>query len=130
MKKKLYDIIMTDVECDKDGHGDCEMCPYRYADKEYQAYVSNILADFFLSKGVVVLPVKPGDTVYIINRGKIKEHKVYFVGINSHGDIKFTVADEDFHNTYEFWDFNIGVCVFLTQEDAITELKERQESKR
>ena len=71
-------------------------------------------------------PVVPGDTVYIINHRKINEHKVYFVGINASGSIKFTVADEGFHNTYEFWDSNIGVCVFLTEEDAINELKERK----
>jgi hypothetical protein len=116
----------TEIECNKDGHGECRMCPYLYADKACVRHISELTADMMLSQGVVVFPVKPGDTVYTINRGKIKEWKVYFVGINAESDIKFTIADEGFHNTYEFWDFNIGVCVFLTEEDAINELKERK----
>lgn len=83
-------------------------------------------ADYLIEKRVVVLPVKPGDTVYIINRNKIKEWKVYFVGINLRGEVTFNVADERLTTTYEFWDYNIGVCVFLTEEDAINELKERK----
>ena len=74
----------------------------------------------------VNFPVLPNDTVYTISRGKIKEWIVYYVGMNSQGDTKFTLADEGFHNSLEMWDFNIGVCVFLTEEDAINELKERK----
>lgn len=79
-----------------------------------------------LNAGYVRLPVKPGDTVYIINNGKIKEWTVCFVGINLQGDVKFHVTDEGYHNVHEFWDYNIGVCVFLTEEDVIDELKERE----
>lgn len=94
-------------------------------EEEYFAHADE--CDFFVGTAYLIkVPVKPGDTVYIINRGKIKEWKVYFVGINAEGNIKFTIADEGFQNTYEFWDFNIGVCVFLTEEDAINELKERK----
>lgn len=83
-------------------------------------------AERVLNAGFVRLPVKPGDTVYIINHNKITEWKVCFVGINLLGDVKFHVADEGYHNVHEFWDYNIGVCVFLTEEDAINELKERK----
>lgn len=83
-------------------------------------------AERVLKAGFVRLPVKPGDTVYIINHNKITECKVCFVGINLQGDVKFNVADEGYHNVHEFWDSNIGVCVFLTEDDAINELKERK----
>ena len=83
-------------------------------------------ADYLIEKRVIAFPVKPGDTVYIINHSKIKEWKVYFVGINSRGNIKFMVVDDRYEDTFEFWDFNIGVYVFLTEEDAINELKERK----
>lgn len=100
----LYD------DCTEDEYFSCtDDCTY-YADKH--RYIE--------------VPVKPGDTVYIINHNKITEWKVCFVGINLLGDVKFHVADEGYHNVHEFWDYNIGVCVFLTEEDAINELKERK----
>lgn len=86
------------------------------------------LAEYLVGNNVMVFPVKPGDTVYTISRGKIKEWEVYFVGINSEGDIKFTIADKDFHNSLELWSSDIGDIVFLTEEDAINELKERTQN--
>ena len=84
------------------------------------------LANHLTSKGVMIFPVKPGDTVYTITGGKVKEWKVYFVGINAEGSIKFHITDEGFNNSREVWDALIGEYVFLTEEDAITELKERR----
>ncbi len=72
------------------------------------------------------LPVVPGDTVFTIHRGKIKEWKVYFVGINLRGEFNIRIADEPLENSREFWDRDIGEWLFLTEEDAINELKERK----
>ena len=126
MRNKLIEMMETEVECNKDGHGDCSMCPYSHADKSCIRHISELTADLMLSKGVVVLPVKPGDRVYVINHKKIKEWRVCFVGINSLGEVKFHIADEGYKNVYEMWDSNIGETVFLTEEDAINELKERK----
>lgn len=75
---------------------------------------------------VIEFPVVPGDTVYTIKRGRIKEWKVYFVGINSLGDITFTIADKNFENSRGVWDKEIGEFVFLTKQDAEWELVARQ----
>lgn len=126
MKDKLIELLFHDAVCSTGDTGECDSCKYNYADEPCFHRMIECLADYMLSQGVMVFPVKPGDTVYIINHGKIKEWKVYFVGINSQGNIKFMVVDERYEDTFEFWDYNIGVCVFLTEEDAINELKERK----
>lgn len=126
MRQRLYDLLMTDVECNKDGHGECSMCPYQYADHECQVHINNIITDFLISKGVVALPVKPGDTVYTIHRGKIKEWTVYYIGMNSLGKFTFNITDKDLQNSREILENWIGGLVFLTEEDAINELKERK----
>lgn len=128
MRTKLYDLLMTEVECDYEGHGDCSMCPHRYSDKDCQARITNIIADFLISSGVVILPVKPRDTVYTISRGKIKEWIVYYVGMNTLGHIMFNYHDKDLQNTRAACEEDIGETVFLTEEDAINELKERNSS--
>ena len=74
----------------------------------------------------IEVPVKPGDTVYNIHRGKIKEWKVYFVGMNSLGEFTFNIADKDLQSSRSVWDREIGETIFLNEEDAITELKERK----
>ena len=85
------------------------------------------LSEYLVGNNVVVLPVKPGDTVYTIYRGRIKEWTVYFTGMNSLGEFTFNIADKDFQNSRSVWDREIGEFVFLTEEDAINELKERRE---
>lgn len=93
-----------------------------------EAYMQ--LADFLIGNNVIVAPVKPGDTVYTIHRGRIKEWKVYFVGMNSLGEFTFNIADEPLENSRSVWDREIGDTVFLTEEDAINELKERKDGEK
>jgi hypothetical protein len=126
MKDKLIELLETDVECNKDGHGECNHCEYYYADDKCQRYLSNIIADMMLSKGVVVLPVKPNDIVYTVIKDEIKEWKVYFVGINSIGEFKIHIVSPTFDDVDELWGHHIGEILFLTEEDAINELKERR----
>lgn len=75
---------------------------------------------------VVVFPVLPRDTIYTISRGKIKEWIVYYVGMNTLGHIMFNYHDKELQNSRMACDEDIGEIVFLTEEDAINELKERQ----
>lgn len=126
MREKLYNLLNTCGKCDKYGPDGCKSCEYNIFEDECEKHLTELMTDDLLNAGVVVLPVKPGDTVYIINHGKITEWKVCSVGINLQGDVQFHVADELYHSVFQFWDYNIGVCVFLTEEDAITELKERK----
>lgn len=126
MRNNLIELLETELECNKDGHGDCEMCEYKYASKACIRHISEITADYMLAHNVIVAPVKPNDTVYTIHHGKIKEWKVYFVGMNSLGEFTFNIADKDLQNSRSVWNREIGETVFLTEEDAITELKERK----
>ena len=134
MKNKLKELLNKGGRCDKysiDGCPDgCGACEYSWSDNKCEEYLTNLMADDLINAGVVVLPVKPGDTVYTIYRGKIKEWTVYFIGMNSLGEFTFNIADKDFQNSRSVWDREIGDTVFLTEEDAINELKERKANDR
>lgn len=58
MKSTLIEFLTTDIECDKDGHGDCSVCEYKYADDDCVQHIATLTADYLLSNGVVVQ--KPG----------------------------------------------------------------------
>jgi len=126
MRNKLIELLETEIECNKDGHGECEMCSYSYSDKACVRHISELTADMMLSKGVIVPPVAVGGEMYTISNGKIREWKVYFVGMNINGEIKFHLASEDLSTMFTVWDGDIGKIAFLTEEDAIDELKERR----
>ena len=126
MREKLIELLDTEVECNKDGHGDCSLCPHSYSDKECIHHISEITADLLISKGVVILPVKPRDTVYTISRGKIKEWEVYYITLNLANEFTIYITDADRLNSREIMDRWIGDLVFLTEEDAINALKERK----
>ena len=54
VRQRLIDLALTEIECDKDGHGDCSRCEYRYADDECAKYYSGIMVDFFIANGVTI----------------------------------------------------------------------------
>lgn len=83
-------------------------------------------AERVLNAGFVRLPVKPGDTVYTISRGKIKEWTVYYLGLNTRNQFSFNFHDKNLQNSRMACEEDLGETVFLTEEDAIDELKERQ----
>lgn len=85
------------------------------------------LADHLLSEGVIVPPVKVGGTVYTLNRGKVKEWKVCFIGQNTREEIKFHLADEGFKTMIEAWNYDIGRTVFLTKSQAEQALRKGAE---
>ena len=120
MTDKLFAVVRDHCKFEHcTGKKDLSVCKEQCADTQH-------LVNQLIERGVVILPVKPGDPVYVINHNRIKECTVCFVGINKLGEITFNVADDGYDNVYKFWDDTIGVSVFLTEEDAITELKERQ----
>lgn len=83
-----------------------------------------ILADYLLANGVVVLPCKIGDTVYIIPmyNGKpycgIRTDKIQMIGITSRGWHIKPRYKSNFNKTYM-----IGKTAFLTKEEAEQALK-------
>lgn len=89
------------------------------------------IADYLLENGVIVPPVRVGDTVHTNSsmrgwyyRAKNRPYsaKVVFIGING-GNGFFNVAFED-GNMLQFNFSDLGKTVFLTQEEAEKALKE------
>lgn len=109
--------------------------------------ISEIVADFLLSNGVIVPPVKVGDIVYIDNA----PHNVVYIAIEEDGisycakydcdeyecckecpfakEISFGEVIMCEGNEYhEFTASDIGKTVFLTREEAEKALEEREEN--
>lgn len=124
MRDRLTKLLRADVDCTHCTN--CEECEYYGSEDDCFNQLSGTMADFLLANQVVVLPVKPRDTVYTISRGKIKEWIVYYVGMNTLGHIMFNFHSKDLQNTRAACEVDIGETVFLTEEDAINELKERK----
>lgn len=77
------------------------------------------------------LPCNVGDTVYIINRNKVKKCQVIFVGISldkkcSYFNFVENYADGTFYKTHSMVFAVIGKTVFLTRKAAEQALKERE----
>ena len=126
MRDKLIELLSSGGKCDKYGPDGCSACEYNHFDDECEKYLTELMADDLLKAGVVILPVKPRDMIYTISRGKIKEWTVYYVGMNTLGQFMFNYHDKDLQNSRAACDADIGETVFLTEEDAINELKERK----
>ena len=87
-------------------------------------FEKKLLADYLLENGVIVPPVKVGDTVYVIPKynGKpycgVQTDKVQMVGITSRGIHIKTRNKSNFNKTYM-----LGKTAFLTKEAAEKALK-------
>ena len=105
------------VEILKDNQGDST---YYMTDEAVQS-----VSDVLLDNGIVVLPCKVGDTVYVIPKynGKpycgVQQDKVQMVGITSRGIHIKTRNKSSFNKTYM-----LGKTAFLTKEEAEKALKE------
>ena len=105
----------------------------------YGGDFDDVFTDYLLDNGVIVPPVKVGNTVYVINReGKPQEMKFDRVDLrcsctreNYCGlctrcmDKEGNICQYRFNN--DFSDF--GKDVFLTREEAEKALKEREKTK-
>lgn len=90
-------------------------------------FEKEILADWLLENGVVLLPAKFGDTVYIIPKYNgnpycgIVEDKVQMIGLTSKSIHIKTRNYKDFNKTYI-----LGKTAFLSREDAEKALNEQK----
>ena len=93
--------------------------------------VSEMVADYLLESGVIVLPVKAGDTIYEIHERRkgnewvkiISERFVHGVEIYAGGCMIARCG-----STISVFLSDIGKTVFLTREEAEKALKEREEN--
>lgn len=151
MRDRLIELLLTDVECDKDGHGDCSMCEYEYAEYECAKYLSTRIADFLIASGDLLPPCKVGDTVYVIGRTYtechlgltpdfdlcagcedecdsreshvIQEKKVKSI---SYDGSNFGALVDDGSTIYKKFDTSNRYSVFITKEEAEQVLAERK----
>lgn len=54
LRQRLAELLLTDNECDKDGHGDCSRCEYRYANDKCAKYITRIIVEFLIANGVTI----------------------------------------------------------------------------
>ena len=127
MRDRLIKLLETDVECNKDGHGDCSMCEYKYADDKCAHYLSNIIADFLLANGVIVPPVSVGQTVYrkYWNGGFVK---CTVSMITQKADKSFKIRLSYNGSVGDYTEDDFGKTVFLTKEEAEAELVKRSKT--
>ncbi len=122
-----------------------------YCEKAVNTNTAIQLADYLLSNGVIVLPCKAGDTVYVITtklpcyacyyctafchkscryndraEQAVKKAKVCSIELGEnnkiHTEIEKTKKARAYNYTYWFTD--LGETVFLTREEAEAKLKE------
>ena len=91
-------------------------------------FEKKILADYLLANGVIVLPVKVGDTVYEIQQDRTLQ-KWYVYGIIKYDGQEWAAKAKNNKNKWNYIDktfaFRLfGKTVFLTKEAAKKALKE------
>ena len=85
--------------------------------------VSEMVADFLIENGVIVPPVKVGDTVYIFERGS------YIIPICGQGKPHWEIKIEKC--SFKYWlldNHKFGVNMFFTREEAEKALKESEDN--
>ena len=117
-RERLIELLMQgDIAASKQGVFNCCMCKRE----------AEILADFLLENGVIVPPVKAGDTIYEIHERRkggewvkiISERFVHGVEIYAGGCMIARCG-----STISVFLSDIGKTVFLTREEAEKALKE------
>lgn len=133
MRDRLIELLTTEIECNKDGHGDCSMCPYKYADKECERHIAELTANFLLANGIIVPPCRVGDTVWYLHQNLGEVFKAVVVSVEYNF---FTKPQEwltieyvtPILGTSEYKsriDLMLGKTVFLSREEAEQALAER-----
>ena len=121
-RERLIELLMQgDIAAAKQGVFNCCMCKRE----------AEILADHLLENGVIVPPVKAGDTIYEIHERRkggewvkiISERFVHGVEIYAGGCMIARCG-----STISVFLSDIGKTVFLTREEAEKALKEREEN--
>lgn len=82
---------------------------------------ANVMADYLIENGVVLLPCKVGDKIYRCCDGTIYEWEIVCVAM--YADETNYIDDSG----NEFMDYDIGKSVFLTRKDAKNALKGSEE---
>ena len=121
-RERLIKLLMQgELEADKQGVFNCSRSEWK----------AEIMADFLLENGVIVPPVKAGDTIYEIHERRkgnewvkiISERFVHGVEICAGGCMIARCG-----STISVFLSDIGKTVFLTREEAENALEEREDN--
>ena len=123
MRERLIELLLADVSCGKDGHGDCSMCEYESAENECVKYLATRLADHLLANGVIVPPSQPGSEVFFagLESGEILRGELISYSLDAKNLWFYCRYDYGLNYWHLHGDF--GVKVFLTREEAEQALK-------
>ena len=116
-REELIELLLqSELEAEKHGIFNCHRSKLK----------AEIVADFLLENGVIVPPVKVGDTVYtnvswqgwyLREKDKPYKAKVVFIGINGKQNFMNVVYEKN-DNMLSFTFDEIGNRLFLTREEA------------
>ena len=112
----------------------CDIC--KSPDSDCDGCRNERFADYLIEHGVIVLPCKVGDTVYIINRANKPQEMIFdliymrCICVNDTDCMCGSLCNIKEHNLCQYRfknDFSdFGKTVFLTHEEAEKALKERE----
>ena len=113
-RERLIELLMQgDIAAAKQGVFNCCMCRRE----------AETIADYLLENGVIMPPVKVGDTVYIFERGS------YIIPICGQGKPHWEIKIEKC--SFKYWlldNHKFGVNMFFTREEAENALEEREDN--
>lgn len=125
-REKLIELLLqSELKAEKLGIFNCHRSEAK----------AGIVADFLLESGVIVPPVKVGDTVYtnvswqgwyLRDKDKPYKAKVVYIGINGSKNYVNVVYEKN-DNMLTFTFDEIGDRIFLTREEAEKALAERSD---
>ena len=127
-RERLIEMKINFVE-----NFDCGDC--KPSNNKCRKCLSEKEADYFLEHGVIVLPCKVGDTVYVLTSDSItgfeksRVKRMLLKNLQDGMTIKIIipcVCDDWGGAVREFYPEDFGKTVFLTREEAEKALKERK----
>lgn len=108
-KERLVELIKDEIDCDKAG------------------IIPEWLADYLLAEGVIVPPVKIGQTVYVVSRyygGFWRTHECRIDSLTIYEKHMFMTLFDSENLDFGIEISEIGKTVFLTREEAEKALAE------
>lgn len=120
-REKLIELLMQgDIAAAKQGVFNCCMCRRE----------AETIADYLLESGVIVLPVKAGDTIYEIHERRKGNEWVKIISERFVHGVEVCMGCMIIRcgSTISVFLSDIGKTVFLTREEAEKALKEREDN--
>lgn len=128
MERLTNSIDYCQMHCD---FGKATDCMFRDKSKCYENNIYNRLREYEIAEeqGLLLrLPCKIGDKVYAVTRDFISEYTICSIEKYVHGFLFNWKCEKGIYiNIRGFTNYQIGVDVFLTKEEAVQALKQMGE---